>query len=67
MSNKGLYNKYIVLKMDGSPIDKNADYFVLRLDTDPIARTAAIVYAQNIEGYNRDLANDLKNRVSSYE
>ena len=27
---KGLYNKYIVLKSDKTPIDPNADYFLLR-------------------------------------
>ena len=31
---KGLYNKYTITKTDGTPIDSNADYFVLRLDTD---------------------------------
>lgn len=41
----GLHSKYIVQKVDGSPIDVNAFYFVLRLDTDICARCAMREYA----------------------
>lgn len=41
-----LYYKYLVTKADGSPVDPKADYFVLRLDTDPAARLAAYCYAK---------------------
>jgi len=37
----GLRDKYLVLKADGKPTDKQAKYFVLRLDEDPHARRAA--------------------------
>ncbi len=52
MEKKGLYGKYIIGKSDGTPIDPQANYFVLRLDTDAKARLAAMYYAeltQNIE------------------
>ena len=59
MGNKGLYRKYIIQKADGTEIDKNADYFVLRLDTDKAAREAILYYAMLIERENRELAYDL--------
>ena len=37
-----------------------AQYFVLRLDKDPHARTAALSYADSVESINPDLANDLR-------
>jgi len=46
---KGLYNKYIIHKSDGTSIDPNADYFVLRLDTDSCARGAIRNYANRIK------------------
>ena len=42
---QGLYNKYTITKTDGTPVDPNAQYFVLRIDTDPAARVALIHYA----------------------
>lgn len=56
---KGLYNKYIVSKVDGSPVDEDAVYFVLRLDTDFAARTAMAVYADVVRGRNPVLAGDI--------
>lgn len=44
----GLFNKYIIQKADGSPIDPNAQYFVLRLDTDIAARIAVRAYIQEL-------------------
>ena len=41
---RGWYDKYRVEKLDGDT-DPAADYFVLRLDTDPAARIAALSYA----------------------
>ena len=32
MTEKGLYQKYIIQKTDGSPVDPMAKYFVLRYD-----------------------------------
>ena len=43
-----LYNKYIVRKADGSPTEKDAQYFVLRIDSDPAARYALNAYALHI-------------------
>lgn len=63
---KGLYGKYKVEKTDSSQIDPNADYFVLRLDTDPHARVATIEYAKSIMLENPQLASDLLCRVSVY-
>ena len=42
---QGIYGKYKLEKADGSPVDPDACYFVLRLDTDEAARAAMRVYA----------------------
>lgn len=54
---KGVFMKYILRKADGSPIDEQACYFVLRLDTDKAARHAMLTYAGHI--LNRELAADI--------
>lgn len=64
---KGLYDKYTVVKNDGSLTDSDADYFVLRLDTDPHARVAALAYANSIKESNPNLAFDLFQRVSKID
>ncbi|TET43712.1 MAG: hypothetical protein E3J66_01560 [Dehalococcoidia bacterium] len=46
--NKGLYGKYIITKANGEPTDTNAQYFVLRLDTDKHARVAIDAYAESL-------------------
>lgn len=68
MSDQGLYSKYNVSKVDGSKVDPEAIYFVLRLDTDPHARKAAEAYADSLmdayreEGTgNPHLAMDIRN------
>jgi len=48
---KELYSKYKIQKMNGKPIDPNAQYFVLRLDTDPAARAAMLAYAVEMERF----------------
>lgn len=55
----GLFRKYEVRKTDGSAVDPNAAYFVMRLDTDPHARRAAGAYADSIAEENPELAADL--------
>ena len=54
-----LYDKYVIAKRDGSPIDPKAQYFVLRLDSDACARAAARSYARCVEqtwpGFAQDL------------
>jgi predicted transcriptional regulator len=62
---RGWYDKYEVSKTDGSELDTRADYFVLRLDTDPAARAAALAYASVCQ--DRKLAAYLRARVVSYE
>ncbi len=42
---QGPYDKYAVTKTDGSPVDPEAQYFVLRLDTDPFSWLAMLTYA----------------------
>lgn len=61
----GLYGKYRVAKRDGSPVDPEAEYFVLRLDKDPHAVNAALAYADSVEDENPQLAADLRSAVGS--
>lgn len=42
---KKLYRKFEIAKTDGTPVDPDAQYFVLRIDTDPAARVALLAYA----------------------
>lgn len=44
-----LYRKYNITKTNGKPIDPDAQYFVLRIDTRPAARVALLVYAEQVE------------------
>lgn len=55
---QGLYDKYDIVKKNGQT-DPNAIYFVLRLDTDPHARAAALAYANSIKPSNLNLAMDI--------
>jgi hypothetical protein len=64
---QGVYGKYTVSKADGSPVDPDAFYFVLRLDTDPAAREAIVHYADVIMDSNPTLAKDLMARVLWYD
>lgn len=48
MSNNKLCNKYQISKTSGRPCDPEAEYFVLRLDTDPIALIAFVTYAAGV-------------------
>ena len=49
---KKLYPKYRIEKTNGKLIDPTAQYFVLRLDTDPAARVAMLAYADEVEQYD---------------
>ena len=60
-----LYEKYEVSKRDASPVDPQAVYFVLRLDTDLCARCAALHYAECIRPGQPGLAEDLRDLVES--
>ena len=67
MENIGLYNKYIINKSDGTDIDINADYFVLRLDKDIRARKALRVFAESIKKENPVFSNDINVKLDMYE
>lgn len=67
MNESGLYTKYLISKADGSPTDPKADYFVLRLDTDPAARAAAYVYAREVEESLPGLAAELLERIEWFD
>lgn len=60
----GLTSKYIIQKANGAPIDENAEYLVLRLDTDPHARSAALHYAEAVGKDNPVFASDLKELIN---
>ena len=61
MSN--LFNKYQIEKTDGSPVDPEAQYFVLRVDTDPAARYAVLQYASYIGASDPEFADELRRWV----
>lgn len=60
-----LRDKYVIVKQDYSPVDPKARYFVLRLDSDHCARTAALLYADCIEPEWPGLAEELRALVRS--
>jgi len=45
MDKKGIYGKYIIKKADGSRINSESCYFVLKLNNDQAARDAMRIYA----------------------
>lgn len=63
----GIYGKYIVSKADATPVDPDAFYFVLRLDTDAAARNAIVHYADEIMESNPALAKELMARALFYD
>lgn len=64
---QGLFEKYVVSKADGSEVDPEAMYFVLRVDTDPAARAAAMAYADACAPVNGILARDLRDLIETIE
>jgi hypothetical protein len=65
MSN--LFNKYVVSKADGSPVDPSARYFVLRYDTDPHAWAALRAYAVSVAGDDPELGQALLTALAEHE
>ena len=67
---KGLQNKYIIQRTDGTPINPENEYFILKLkgDGDPVhinaCRVALLKYANEIESYLPELAKDLREKYS---
>jgi hypothetical protein len=64
---ENLHNKYIISKTDGTPMDDEAEYFVLRLDTDPIARKAIWVYSLLLGIENPTFADELRKWIKTIE
>lgn len=64
---KGLFGKYVIEKADGSPVDRKALYFTLRLDTDPFARLAVRRYAEACREERPELARDLEKVLERLE
>lgn len=64
---QGLFEKYVVSKADGSEVDPEAMYFVLRLDTDPAARAAVMTYADACAAVDGILAQELRNLIETIE
>ena len=69
--NKGLYKKYNISKMDGSPVDPKAEYFLLRLDchsNNPVfvaaCRKAVLLLADEIADFMPELSKDLYEKYS---
>ena len=62
-----LYGKYDIKKANGQPTDPKAEYFVLRLDTDPAARAAMLTYANEVETVEPEFAADIRRLVGECE
>lgn len=67
---KGLYNKYIVTKANGEPIDQDAYYLVLRLDSGQYVnscRAGALQFAMSVLPTNPLLAHEIIHLVKAYQ
>jgi hypothetical protein len=66
----GLHRKYKISKADGTPVNPNNVYFLLKLEGegDPIhieaCRKAVLKYADEIEQHIPQLAKDLREKYS---
>jgi hypothetical protein len=65
-SQRGYYLKYKIEKADGTPLDPNAKYFVLRHDNSPAARVALAIYANEVKQEYPELAKDLWDILRGY-
>lgn len=62
-----LYNKYKIAKANGDDVDPHAQYFVLRIDSDPAARQALRCYLDSIAKSDPEFAGQLNNWLTKYE
>lgn len=62
-----IYSKYTITKVDGSETNPNAEYFVLRLDTDRHAQAAVLEYARSVASENPELAEDIRQLINWIE
>lgn len=65
----GLHGRYIVEKVNGEPMDEDAEYFILRLDKNgsdskhiAACRKAIMTYAEEIKDHLPKLSKDLIER-----
>ena len=66
---KGLYQKYIIKKANGKPLDPNFEAIVLRIDGGQYVdacRAGAFAFAQSVKKHNPLLADDIKNKLREY-
>jgi hypothetical protein len=66
---KGLYQKYVVQKADGSPLDPDAEYIVLRIDRGvyvEACRAGVAEFARAVRPLNPILADDLEVRLHRF-
>ncbi len=60
---KGLYQKYIVTKTSGDPVDLDAQYIILRIDSGEYVDACRIgvrAFAEAVEPFNHELSWDLQ-------
>lgn len=55
----GLYQKYKIERNDGTPIQEGSEFFVLRVDSDPHARSAMALYASLVARENLALGEEI--------
>jgi len=65
-------NKYLIKKWDKvlgryMSVEKDAQYFVLRVDKDPHALRALKIYASSVRKDNQEFAYDLVNWIKALE
>ncbi len=66
---KGLYNKYIIKKANGTPVSPEARYIVLRIDSGKYVeacRKGVMAFAEAVKPQNPDLAIDLEIELLGY-
>lgn len=65
-TDNGLHNKYVLSRTDGTPINPNDKYFVLKIDGDGdinhinACRAALSKYADEIESHIPELAKQIR-------
>ncbi len=67
---KGLWNKYIILKTSGKPLDPNFYAIVLRIDGGQYTeacRKGALAFAEAVRNKNPLLSNDIQHKVTEYQ
>lgn len=66
---KGLYQKYIVTKTNGKPLDPEAEFIVLRIDGGQYVdacRVGAAAFAEAVRPLNEILAHDIRRRLEDF-